>query len=316
MPNELVAKVKTGLNETRLLILGAQVLLGFQFQAFFQDGFSDLAPASQYLCLCGLGLVILAIAFLVMPTMEHRLIEEGRSTVRLVEATSFYTGLGLAPLAVSLGLASYVVVDRHFGTHAGVSAAVALGGIAAFAWFGFECLVGLAPEKRPMEKIAPTPLSTKIEQLLTEARVIIPGAQALFGFQFVAMLTTAFDRLPQSSKVIHAAALGLIALNVVLLMTPAALHRLSFGGDDSVDFLRMGSALVIAAPFFLAAGISAESYVVLQKVVANGASSIAASCATFFLLVFCWYALPLLLRASGKNSSAQGGKTDAPAVSR
>ena len=75
-----------------------------------------------------------------------------------------------------------------------------------------------------------TPLGTKIEQLLTEARVIIPGAQALFGFQFVAMLTAGFDRLPQASKVMHALALGLIAINIVLLMMPAALHRLSYGG--------------------------------------------------------------------------------------
>jgi hypothetical protein len=32
-----------------------------------------------------------------------------------------------------------------------------------------------------------TPLKIKVEQLLTEARVIIPDGQALFGFQFIAM---------------------------------------------------------------------------------------------------------------------------------
>ena len=42
---KLDRKVKTALNETRLLILGAQVLLGFQFEAFFQDGFSELSTA-------------------------------------------------------------------------------------------------------------------------------------------------------------------------------------------------------------------------------------------------------------------------------
>jgi hypothetical protein len=44
-----------------------------------------------------------------------------------------------------------------------------------------------------------TPLATRIDQLLTEARLIISGAQALFGFQFVAMLTTGFERLPQNA---------------------------------------------------------------------------------------------------------------------
>ena len=37
MSKELDRKVKTALNETRLLILGVQVLLGFEFQCFFQD---------------------------------------------------------------------------------------------------------------------------------------------------------------------------------------------------------------------------------------------------------------------------------------
>jgi hypothetical protein len=49
-------------------------------------------------------------------------------------------------------------------------------------------------------QVANTALATKVEQLLTEARVIIPGAQALLGFQFIAMLTSGFDRLPPSVK--------------------------------------------------------------------------------------------------------------------
>jgi Family of unknown function (DUF6328) len=299
MSSELDKKVKTALNETRLLILGAQVLLGFQFQAFFQDRFFELSILSKYLCLFGLASVILAIAFLVVPSMEHRLIEKGRSSARLIGATSFYTGLALAPLALSLTLSSYVVIGRHFGVLAGVIGGLSIGGLSAMAWFGFE--IGLASEKFPMET-SQTTLGTKIEQLLTEARIIIPGAQALFGFQFVAMLTTGFDHLPQASKVMHALALGFIAINVVLLMMPAALHRLSYGGEDSEEFLRIGSALVVAAPFFLAGGIATEIYVVLQKVIEGIGWSAVGACATFLVIVLCWYALPILLRASGKNA--------------
>ena len=114
MSQELDRKVKTALNETRLLILGVQVLLGFEFQSFFQDGFEDLSVASKSLAVSGLVLVILSTALLVIPSMQHRLVEQGQSSVRLVTAASFYAGLGLAPLAVSLGLAAYVVIDRHF----------------------------------------------------------------------------------------------------------------------------------------------------------------------------------------------------------
>jgi hypothetical protein len=65
MSRELDRKVKTGLDETRLLVLGTQVLLGFQFQAFFQDGFSGLGAPSRFCCLAGLGSITLAIAVLV-----------------------------------------------------------------------------------------------------------------------------------------------------------------------------------------------------------------------------------------------------------
>ena len=128
--------------------------------------------------------------------------------------------------------------------------------------------------------------------MLTEARVIIPGAQALFGFQLVAMLTTGFERLPEHAKLVHAAALCLIAVNVILLMTPAALHRLSFGGEDSVSFLRIGSAFVIAAPLFLAGGIALEAYVVMQKAEASQGWAAIAAGASFLVLFGLWYACP------------------------
>jgi hypothetical protein len=288
-------KVKTALNETRLLILGAQVLLGFQFEAFFQDGFSELSAASQQLCLVGLMLVLLSVTVLVVPSMQHRLVEMGQSSERLVSATSSLTGLGLVPLALSLALGIHVVVSRHFGTLAGVVAGAGLGAACALAWFGIEFILTGHAEKKIMPH-STTPLETRIEQLLTEARVIIPGAQALLGFQILVMLTSGFDRLPQSSKLMHLAALILVAANMVLLIMPAALHRLTFNGDDSARFLRIGSGIVIAAPAFLAAGISAENYVVFEKVLGNESRSMSGAAATFLIILTCWYIVPLLMR--------------------
>ena len=143
---------------------------------------------------------------------------------------------------------------------------------------------------------SPTAIKTKIEQLLTEARLIIPGGQALFGFQFVAMLTNGFDHLSTTAKSVHAAALCLIGINVILMMTPAALHRLSFGGEDSPDFFRLGSAFVITAPAFLAAGIAAEFYVVFMKALDVQPLAISAAVVVFLLASGFWYVWPLALR--------------------
>jgi hypothetical protein len=309
MSKELDRKVKTALDETRLLILGVQVLLGFEFQSFFQDGFPDLSAASKSCCVAGLFLVILSTGVLVTPSMEHRLVEEGRSSLRLVKTTGLCTGLGLAPLTASLGLAAYVVIERHFGMAAGLTVGLLLASLAVFGWFGVELLVGSLAEVKRMEASG-TPLATKIEQLLTEARVIIPGAQALFGFQFIAMLTTGFDRLPHTAKIVHATALCLVAVNVILLMTPAALHRLSFDGEDSRTFLRMGSVLVITAPLFLAGGIAAETNVVMQKVFEGQGWAVTSGVASFLVLITFWYAVPLALRMRLKRYPARTRKPE------
>ena len=295
MSKDLDRRVKAALDETRLLVLGVQVLLGFAFQCFFQDGFSNLSEASKFICMVSLCLVILSTGVLVIPSMQHRLVERGQSSIRLIGAAGFYAGVALSPLAVSLGLADYVVIGRHFGGTIGVVSGTALAGLAVFGWFGVELLIGLKTGVKRMPE-SETPLATKIEQLLTEARVIIPGAQALFGFQFVAMLTNGFDRLPERAKIIHAIAICLIAANVMLLMTPAALHRLSYGGEDSQNFLKIGSALVIAAPLFLAAGIAGELYVVMDKAFADEGLAVGGGITSFLLLVLLWYGIPLALR--------------------
>src|ERR1700688_1778085 len=255
MPEKMDRKLKTALDETRLLILGVQILLGFEFQCVFQDGFDGLGSGAKHLSLGSLGLIVLSIAILIAPSMQHRLVGAGQSTPRLIGATNRLTGAALLPLTLGLALSAYVVTQRTFGSAIGIAIAAFLGCASSFCWFGLEIVViGRRQGARKMQP-SPTPLKTKIEQLLTEARLIIPGGQALFGFQFIAMLTSGFDRLPETAKVVHAVALCLIGMNVIVTMTPAALHRLSFGGEDSQRFLRMGSILVTIGPAFLAAGI-------------------------------------------------------------
>jgi len=173
MPDQLDRKVKTALDETRLLVLGIQVLLGFQFQAFFQNGFPQLAPHSKALCAAGLALQTLCLGLLIIPSMEHRLVERGSSSRRLIRGASFYTPAGFVPFSLSLGLAGDVVIERHFGTASGIAFGVGLALAAAFAWFGLEIF---HREKAAMPDTSATPLTTKVEQVLTEARVIIPGA--------------------------------------------------------------------------------------------------------------------------------------------
>jgi Family of unknown function (DUF6328) len=135
-----------------------------------------------------------------------------------------------------------------------------------------------------------------VEQLLTEARVIIPGAQALLGFQFAVTLTRAFEQLSSGAKLAHIIALLCVALAVVLLMAPAALHRLSFRGEDSPAFMAIGSVFVIAAPAPLALGIALDTYVASSRSLDSDTGAIAAAALSGFVLFGLWYAYPLWCR--------------------
>ena len=145
----------------------------------------------------------------------------------------------------------------------------------------------MPPEERA------TPLKTKIEQMLTEALVLIPGGQALLGFQFVATLTKPFAELPGTVQFIHAAGLCAVALAVLVLMTPAAVHRIAFDGEDDQDFFRIGSRLLIAAPLPLSLGIAADVFVVYYKISLSMTVAVLAALLALLMLLSFWYGYPL-----------------------
>ena len=62
---DAVEKVKIALDETRMLILGAQVLLGFQMRSVFQDAFQDLPAHARSLDAVALLLMVAVVGLLI-----------------------------------------------------------------------------------------------------------------------------------------------------------------------------------------------------------------------------------------------------------
>jgi Family of unknown function (DUF6328) len=297
-PVDLSRKVKSALDETRLLILGAQILFGFQLNGVFQEAFAGLSATTRLLHCAGQLLMSIAIGLLIAPSMQHRIVENGEDTFRIHRATSRFAGTALLPFAISLGLGIYVVFDHLYGSPAALAAGVVFWLLVVICWYGLELMVKLRTgnDRMPREEERPTPLPTKIDQMLTEARVIIPGAQALLGFQLTVTLTRSFEQLSASSRLIHVAGLCCVAVAVILLMTPAALHRISFAGEDTASFFRMGSWFVTAAPIPLAVGIAGDLYVATAKAGDSAALGAVLAFAVFVILAALWYALPLVIR--------------------
>lgn len=296
---QLQDKLKTALDETRLLILGAQILLGFQLNGIFQDSFDTLEATTRLLDAAAFLLMTMTIALLIAPAMQHRLVERGVATQRMHRATTFYASWALIPLGVSLGIDLFIVLQRHFGDMLATVTGLIFFVLAMALWFAaawFRKRHDLL-EKAQMTPAEKTPLHSKIEQMLTEARVLLPGAQALLGFQMAVMLTSGFDKLPAASKLIHTAALCCIALSVVLLITPAAFHRIAYAGEDSEEFHTIGTRFIVAAALPLAAGITLDLYVAITK--ASGSALTAAIAAAFAAatLIGLWFLRPLALRA-------------------
>lgn len=301
---QLAAKVKIALEEARIVILGAQVLLGFGFRGVFNDGFDALPAYARLLDGVGLGLLVCAVGLLIAPGPYHRIVENGQDSGEFHHFVTVIADLALLPFALAIGIELLVGAERIFGGLAALAAGI-VGAIVALAlWYGFPQLRAqfVGKKERRMTRgqrneRADTPLQVKVEQLLTEARVILPGAQALFGFQLAIVLTQSFEQLPSVSSVVHAASLFLVALAVMLLMAPAPYHRIVYAGEDTEDMYRVGSALVIAATVPLGLGLAGDVYVVIAKISDSSVVGSAAGVAAFVLLTALWYIYPLAVAA-------------------
>jgi hypothetical protein len=280
-------RVENALNETRMLILGAQVLFGFEYQAVFQPAFERLPWPSHIVKLVGLTLMSAAVGLLIAPSAFHQIVERGNDTRRVLDFTGRIATVALLPFAIGMGLDFYLAGQVVLGP--------AL-------WYGLEWLLRLirrAREKRKMDDSTErTPLETKIKLVLTEARVVLPGAQALLGFQFAAMLTDQFEKLPRSSQYVHLASLGLIAATVVFLMAPAAYHRIVERGEDTERVHRFASAMVLTAMVPLALGMSGDFYVVVARVLESTTVAVASASACLVFFFGLWFGLTLIVRAS------------------
>jgi|UPI00047FD1B6 hypothetical protein len=304
---EMQRKLKTALDETRMLMMGSQILFGFELQAVFQERFSELDDARRALISLAILLMAATIGALIAPSCRHRLLEGGEASPTMLQMTTRCAAIALLLFAASLGCDLVVVFGPSFGTAPSVAVGLAMTAVALGAWFVLARALRSkrAEEKQMKDSHRETlDIATKIDQMLTEARVILPGAQALFGFQLIVMLTPGFAKLPSEAKLLHAGALLCVALTIVLLMAPAALHRLSFAGEASAKMLRLGSNLVTAALLPLSLGLSGDIYVAVSHGLENEALGIAAALAIFVLLLGIWYAWPLLVRL--RNASPIG----------
>ena len=165
-------------------------------------------------------------------------------------------------------------------------------------YFGYE-----HREEKPVKEyemkedtVIREPLEKIIEHLEEEARMILPGIQALFGFQLIAVFNQRFLELGPSTQTAHFIALLSSALAVLLVLTPAAYHRQAEPLQISDRLCRLGTRCLTLSLFPLCVGTALDIFVIGDLLKYDKLASIALSGVTFAALFAAWFVFPRLMR--------------------
>jgi len=307
----LQRKIDSVMDEARSLILVSQIALGFQYRSGFEPGTQRLPALFGGLTLTSMGMMLVALGFLALPAIYQRLALRGESGHELDRVATRSVGTALIPFALSLGLNLAVGVASVLGPALGILLGAVAGSIALVSWCGLGAVGDSAsgiPAVSRFSRIAigpaaefPTELDHKLRDALADIRLLLPGAQALLGFQISVALMPGFETLPPGARAVYVLSLGLIAAATILLVTPTAYHRLVERGGSTPRFHRLAGRMLIAAMAALATALSGDVLVAVQKVTGDltaAATAAGLTCVFFFVL---WFAVPLLQRRTARR---------------
>ena len=140
-------------------------------------------------------------------------------------------------------------------------------------------------------------LEDALTHLLEECRMVLPGVQALFGFQLIAVFNRSFfERLTFAEQCLHLVALACVAIAACLVMTPAALHRLSGSMHASEQFLRVGGRLLLASMVPLMLGIAIDFFLIAHMVLGRTEVAAAVTAILVAFLAAFWFVFPRAYR--------------------
>ena len=132
--------------------------------------------------------------------------------------------------------------------------------------------------------------------------MVLPGIQALFGFQLIAVFNEGFARrLSSNEQQLHFLSILLVVASIALVMAPAALHRQAEPRTVSERFLHVASRLLLWGMIPLAVGISLEVYLVGRLILDDGTLATAVAAGAFVLFLLFWLGLPLRERRKWKE---------------
>jgi hypothetical protein len=136
-------------------------------------------------------------------------------------------------------------------------------------------------------------LDSAASHIIEECRMVLPGIQALFGFQLIAVFNQGFaEKVSHLHQMVHLVALVLTVLATVLVMTPAALHRQAEPKEVSERFIWLSSNILLAAMYPLAVAVALDVYVVATIVMQSDIAGAILAAALLVVFAVLWIFVP------------------------
>jgi hypothetical protein len=152
-----------------------------------------------------------------------------------------------------------------------------------------------------MSAAPPRDIEKMAQEALDEARMVLPGMQALFGFQLIATFNERFKYLQPIDQKWHFAATLLTTIAIAIIMTPPAYHRQVNPQTVTKGFVKLASVLITAAMVPLMIALSIEVYILGQIVFESEAISLTIATIVLSIFLCFWFVFPQAARRYSSN---------------
>jgi hypothetical protein len=154
-----------------------------------------------------------------------------------------------------------------------------------------------APKQGPSKEL---PLDKAATLVLDESRMVLPGIQALFGFQLIAVFNDTFtEKLSVFEQRLHLLAIALNLIATIIILTQAVFHRQTSVKEVASEFVHIATRLLLISMFPLATSVCVEFYLISRIILNDVSLALLFSLGLFVLFLVLWIGLPRIEALQG-----------------
>ncbi|HEY1330600.1 MAG TPA: DUF6328 family protein [Actinomycetota bacterium] len=132
----------------------------------------------------------------------------------------------------------------------------------------------------------------RLQELLNELRVALPGVQMLFGFMLILPFSNGFSKLTSGERLVYFGAFLATTVATALFIAPTIYHRLVFRRHQLQHLVVVANRMAIAGTVFLAVALIGSVYVITAVMYSPGLGIAMAACLAVGF-GWLWFAMPL-----------------------